>query len=163
MSENSFRVGGPVGVEWIYDVVGDQVGRLSGFDIRVKLLDVHDGDSLMDEDVERGCSKGQCQLFVSKNWMEIVCIYRGIVAASLLRVDVPLSIQSVRFGSESAGEEMDDEVELQQIFGPTDLSSSEEFGGCEIFEIFVVGDDVNWRSRTFEVVSPNFEGFKDCK
>ena len=42
-----------------------------------------------------------------------------------------------------------------------DLSLSEEFGGREIFEIFVVGDDVNWRSRTFEVVSPDFEGFED--
>ena len=39
-------------------------------------------------------------------------IYSGIVAASLLRVDVPSSSQSVGFGSESAGAEMDDEVEL---------------------------------------------------
>ena len=39
-------------------------------------------------------------------------IYRDIVAASLLRVDIPLSSQSVGFRSESAGAEMDDEVEL---------------------------------------------------
>ena len=44
-----------------------------------------------------------------------------------------------------------------------ELSSSEEFGGHKIFEIFVVGDDVNQRSQTFKVVSPNFEGFEDCK
>ena len=42
-----------------------------------------------------------------------------------------------------------------------DLSSSEEFGGREIFEIFVVGDDVDRRSWTFKVVSPDFEGFED--
>ena len=81
--------------------------------VGMKLLDVHDGDGSEDGDVERGCSKGRCQLFVSKNWTEIVWIYGGIVAASLLRVDVPLSSQSVRFGSESAGAEMDDEVELR--------------------------------------------------
>ena len=58
MSKKSFRVGGPVGVGWICDVVGDQVSRLSGFDVGVKLLDVHDGDSLEDKDIERGCLKG---------------------------------------------------------------------------------------------------------
>ena len=113
MSKKSFRVGGPVGVRRICDVVGDRVGGLGGFDVRVKLLDVHDGDGLEDGDIERGCSKGQCQLFVSKNWTEIVWIYGGIVAASLLRIDVPSSSQSVRFGSESAGAETDDEVELR--------------------------------------------------
>ena len=112
MSKKSFSVSGPVGVRWICDVVRDWVGGLSGFDVGVKLLDVHDGDSLEDGDIERGCSKGRCQLFVSKNWTEIVWIYGGIVAASLLRVDIPSSSQSVRFGSKSAGVETDDEVEL---------------------------------------------------
>ena len=52
-------------------------------------------------------------MFVSKNWTENVRIYRGIVTASLLRVDVPLSSQSVMFRSESAGAKTDDEVELR--------------------------------------------------
>ena len=39
-------------------------------------------------------------------------IYGGIVTASLLRVDIPLSSQSIGFGSESARVETDDEVEL---------------------------------------------------
>ena len=43
------------------------------------------------------------------------------------------------------------------------MSSSEEFGGHKIFKVFVVGDDVKQRSWTFEVVSPDFEGFKDRK
>ena len=90
-------------------------------------------------------------------------IYGDIVAASLLRVDIPSSSQSVGFGSESAREEMDDEVELQHIFKPLNLLSGEEFGGRKIFKIFVVGDDIDWRSQTFKVVSPNFEGFEDCK
>ena len=44
-----------------------------------------------------------------------------------------------------------------------DLLSGEEFGGHEIFEIFVVSDNIDWRSQTFEVVSPDFEGFEDRK
>ena len=58
MSKKSFRIGGPVGVGQICDVVGDRVGGLGRFDVGVKLLDVHDGDSSEDGDVERGCSKG---------------------------------------------------------------------------------------------------------
>ena len=41
--------------------------------------------------------------------------------------------------------------------------SGEKFGGREIFEIFVVGDNIDQRSQTFEVVSPDFEGFENCK
>ena len=63
----------------------------------MKLLDVHDGDGSEDGDVEGGCLKGQCQLFVSKSWMEILRIYGGIVVAALLRVDIPLFSQSVGF------------------------------------------------------------------
>ena len=51
-------------------------------------------------------------MLTSKNWMEIVRIYCGIVAASLLRVDIPSSSQSVGFGSKMARAEMEDEVEL---------------------------------------------------
>ena len=61
------------------------------FDVGVKLLNVHDGNSLEDGDIEGGCLEGQCQLFISKKWTEIVRIYSGIVAAPLLRVDVPSS------------------------------------------------------------------------
>ena len=87
-SEKSFRVSGPVRVRQICEVVRDRISGLSGFDVGVKLLDVHDGDGSEDGDVDTGCLKGQCQSFISKNWMEIVRIYGGIVAASLLRVDV---------------------------------------------------------------------------
>ena len=44
-----------------------------------------------------------------------------------------------------------------------DLLSGERFDGCKIFEIFVIGDDVNQRSWTFQEVSPDFEGFEDCE
>ena len=65
--------------------------ELGGFDVGVKLLNVHDGDGSEDGKVEGGRSEGRCQLFISKNWMEIVRIYSGIIAAPLLRVDVPSS------------------------------------------------------------------------
>ena len=91
MSKKSFKVSGPVGVGWTCGVDRVQISKLSRLDVRVELLDVHAGDSLEDGDVESGCLKGCCQLLVSKNWMEIMRMYGGIVTASLLRVDVPSS------------------------------------------------------------------------
>ena len=91
VSEETFGVGGPVGVGQIYEVVGDWVRWLGGFDVRVKLLNVHDGDGSEDGKVEGGCSEGWCQLFIGKDWMEIVRIYSGIVTAPLLRIDIPSS------------------------------------------------------------------------
>ena len=58
VSKKSFRVGGPVRVGWTCKVDGDQISRLSGFDVGVKFLNVHDGDSSEDGYVERCCSKG---------------------------------------------------------------------------------------------------------
>ena len=68
MSKKSFRVGGPVGVGRICEVVGDRVGRLGRFDVGVKLLDVHDGDGSEDGDVERDCSKvlGICYIYTDR-------------------------------------------------------------------------------------------------
>jgi hypothetical protein len=56
--------------------------------------------------------KGRYQLLVSKNGPEVQRVYAGIVATSLFGIDVPLSSQGVRFGSESSGMETDDEIEL---------------------------------------------------
>ena len=58
VSKKSFRVGGPVRVGWICEVVRDRVSGLGRFDVGVKLLYIHDGDGSADGDVERGCSKG---------------------------------------------------------------------------------------------------------
>ena len=68
MSKKSFRVGCPVGVGQICEVDRDQVGKLGGFDVRVKLLDVHD-DGLGDRDVQRGCSRdnANCSL-IKTGW-----------------------------------------------------------------------------------------------
>ena len=47
------------------------------------------------------------------------------VSASLVRVDILLSSQGVVFGAKMEGGETDDELELRQMFRPTDLSSGE--------------------------------------
>jgi len=58
---------------------------------------------------------------------------------------------------------MDDHVELGQEFWPSSLASGEEFSSCEILQIFVVSDNINQGSATFQILAPVFECFEDCK
>ena len=41
------------------------------------------------------------------------------------------------------------------------LASREYFGRGEVDEVFVVGDNVNWRSGTFQIVSPRAKSLED--
>ena len=43
------------------------------------------------------------------------------------------------------------------------LSAGKDFSGSEILQIFVIGDDVNRSSATFQVLAPMFESFEDSK
>ena len=51
VSKKCFRVSGPIGVGQVCKVVGVWVSGLSRFDVGVKLLDDHDGDSSEDGDI----------------------------------------------------------------------------------------------------------------
>ena len=41
------------------------------------------------------------------------------------------------------------------------LSTREDFGGRKVLKVPVVGDDVDRRAGTLEIVSPMCEGFND--
>ena len=40
--------------------------------------------------------------------------------------------------------EPNNEVELQKVFGPVSLSLGEQFCSTEVFQIFVVGNNIYW-------------------
>ena len=103
--------------------------------------------------------KGRCQLFGSEHRSVVLWVDSGIVAIPLFRVDVPLSSKS--FGSQFSRMETYDEVEGGKKFRPTGLSMREDFGGGEVLEVLVVGDDIDWCTGTLEIVSPTCEGFND--
>ena len=43
------------------------------------------------------------------------------------------------------------------------MPPSQEFGGCEIFKIFVVSDNVDWSARAFKVMMPSPEGLMNSE
>ena len=138
------------------------VGDVSGVDVLVKFFGVDDCSAAEGNGVKLSGAEGGGKLFVSKNGAEVVWVDCSVVATSLFRVDVPTSCQGVGLGAKLAGVEVNDKVELAEVLGPSSLSAVEELGRCEIFEVLVIGDDVNRRRGTFKVVTPNAESFEDC-
>ena len=59
--------------------------------------------------------------------------------------------------------EVDDKIELSQIFGPTGLATGKDLGSGEVLKALMICDHVNRDTGTFEVVLPNTEGLKDSK
>jgi len=81
----------------------------------------------------------------------------------LFKIDIPSSSKCIGFGSEFSRTETDYEIESGKVFGPTCLSTHEDFGRCKVLQISVIGDHINQKSRAFEVMSPSFESFKNCE
>jgi len=42
-----------------------------------------------------------------------------------------------------------------------DFALSEEFGHGEVLEVVVIGDNIYWSQRSFEVIMLNFKSFED--
>ena len=61
--------------------------------------------------------------------------------------------------TELSGMETDNEVELGKEFRLPCLAAVQKLGCSKIFEIFVVGDDINGSHGTFKIVAPNAEHF----
>ena len=59
--------------------------------------------------------------------------------------------------------EADNEVELGKILGPAGLMVGKDFGCGKVFQVLMIHDHINRSTGTFEVVSPDMEGLKDCK
>ena len=93
--------------------------------------------------------------------LEVVRIYAGVATTSLFRIDVPSSSQGIRFSPKLTRTEADNEIEGRKKFRPSGLPSGEEFGGRKIFQVLVVGDDIDRSRSSFEVMSPRPKSFED--
>jgi len=56
---------------------------------------------------------------------------------------------------------VNDEVEGQKVFGPTSLVLCEDLGCGEALNVSMVGNDIDWCTGTFEVMSPSLKSFID--
>jgi len=62
-----------------------------------------------------------CKLFLSEDRFEVVRVDCGIASIPLFRIDVLLSSESVQLSAKMIRAELDDKVELEEVFGPPHL------------------------------------------
>ena len=59
--------------------------------------------------------------------------------------------------------EPDDKIELREILGSLHLSLGQYFGSWTVLKVFMICNNVDGIGQTLQIVSPNFENFKDSK
>jgi len=108
-------------------------------------------------------SYGGCKLFLSEDGLEVVRVDYGVASIPPFRIDVLLSSESVWFGAKMTRAEPDDKVELRKILRLPYLPLGQHLGSRKILKIFMIHNNINGISLTFQIMSPNLESFKDGK
>jgi len=100
---------------------------------------------------------------LSEDGLEVVRVDYGIASIPPFRIDVPLSSKSIQFCAEMTRAEPDDKVELGEVLGPPHLPPGQHLGSRKILKVLIICNNIDGVGRTFQIVSPNLESFKDGK
>ena len=106
---------------------------------------------------EKGSSYGGCKLFLSEDRFEVVRVDCSIASIPPFRIDIPLSSESIWFGTEMT------KIELGEVLEPLYLLLGQYLGSRKILKVLMIHNNVDGIGQTFQIVSPNLEGFKDGK
>ena len=112
---------------------------------------------------EDGSLYGSCKLCLSKNRFEVVRVDCSIASIPPFRIDIPLSSKSIWFGAEMTRAESDNKVELGEVLRPLHLPLGQYFSSRKILKVLIICDNINRIGRTFQIMLPNLEGFKNSK
>ena len=100
---------------------------------------------------------------LSEDGLEVVRVDYGIASILPFRIDVPLSSESIQFCAETTRAEPDDKVELEEVLRPPCLPLGQYLGSRKILKVLMIRNNVDGVGRTFQIVPPNLESFKDGK
>ena len=87
----------------------------------------------------------------------------GVASIPPFRIDVPLSSESIWFGTKMTRTESDDKVKLGEVLRSPYLLSDQHLDSKKILKILMIHNNINKIDQTFQIVSPNLESFKDGK
>ena len=102
-------------------------------------------------------------MFLSEDGLEVVRVDCGIASIPPFRIDIPSFSESIWFSAETTRTEPDDKIELGKVLGPPHLPLGQYLGSREILKVFMIRNNINGIGWTFQIVSPNLEGFEDGK
>jgi len=100
---------------------------------------------------------------LSEDGLEVVRVDCGIASIPPFRIDVPSSSESIWFCAKTSRVEPNDKIELGKVLGPPCLPPDQYLGSRKILKVLMICNNVDGIGRTFQIVSPNLESFKDGK
>jgi len=100
---------------------------------------------------------------LSEDGLEVVRVDCGVASISPFRIDVPSSSESIRFHAETTRAEPNDKIELGEVLGPPHLPPGQYLSSRKMLKILMIHNNINEIGRTFQIVLPNLEGFKNGK
>jgi len=99
---------------------------------------------------------------LSEDGLEVVRVDCGVASIFPFRIDVPSSSESIRFCAKITRVEPNNKVELEKVLGPLCLPLGQHLGSRKILKVLMIYN-IDGIGRTFQIVSPNLESFKDGK
>ena len=102
-------------------------------------------------------------MFLSEDGFEVVIVDCSVASIPPFRIDIPSSSENIQFCAEMTRMEPDDKVELGEVLGPPHLPLGQYLGSRKIFKVLMIHNNIDGIGQTFQIVSPNLEGFKDGK
>ncbi len=82
-------------------------------------------------------------MFLSEDWFEVVRVNCGIASILFFRIDISLSSESIRFGAKITRTELNDKVELREVFRPPYLSLDQHLGSRKVLKVFVIYNNID--------------------
>ena len=102
-------------------------------------------------------------MFLSEDRLEVVRVDYGIASIPLFRIDVLSSSESIWFSAKTTRMKPDNKVELENILRPLHLPLGQYLSSRKILKVLIICNNIDGIGWTFQIVSPNLEGFKDGK
>ena len=102
-------------------------------------------------------------MFLSEDGFEVVRVDCGVASISPFRIDVPSSSESIQFCAKTTRTEPDNKIELGKVLGLLRLPPGQYLGSRKILKVLMIHNNVDGVGRTFQIVPPNLESFKDGK
>jgi len=100
---------------------------------------------------------------LSEDGLKVVRVDYGIASIPPFRIDIPSSSESIWFCAKTTRVEPDDKVKLGEVLRPLHLPPGQYLGSRKILKVLMICNNIDGIGRTFQIVPPNFESFKDGK
>ena len=94
---------------------------------------------------------------------QVVRIDCGIASIPFFKINVLPSSKSIQFGAKITRMKPDNKIKLREVLRLLHLPLGQRLGSGKVLKVFMIYNNIDGISQTLQVVSPNFDSFKNSK